>query len=265
MLILHHTVTFAYLLANFRELLKNIPRHHSISHNPDHTIRELSRKLRSCAPHIIAGELKQLYLTSVNREHFFHLIQTDTDHIRKHIETIDSYISGHPVSQNTHIQATCLLIKECATALWETLTQLKALTNPHSASPGTIQTDKPHFNRQEKIGEPHKLRHLLIQHGFIPETTSELTILYIFYGSGYTSNWQPITWLKSVSELSYFIEMFFGITDQNTKWKIAHACFRNIGQRKFNYNSLRGKQYNYRSGKHSAILQTIDHIRHTLK
>ncbi|WP_161876131.1 hypothetical protein [Odoribacter sp. Z80] len=59
--------------------------------------------------------------------------------------------------------------------------------------------------------------------------------------------------------------MFFGISDQRDKWRTAHLCFCNKKHRPFNYNSLRGKQYNYLSNRNSETLRTIDQIRNCLK
>lgn len=262
-MILRNTITFGYLLGNFQELLMNLSSDHASTF--ENTLRKLNRRLQECSPHFIAGELKQLYLISINPEQFFQIIQEDTNEIQNHIEMIENYINVCKVDENQKIKTTYILIKDSFKTLLETVNYLKTIANYpgklSQAPPGI----KPHFNRFLNPGELYKLRDLLIKYGLISPQTLLGTIEYVFYGKGCSINWQPIIWLKNVSDLAYFVEMFFGITDQKTKWKTTHFCFHNTENQKFNYNSLRGKQYNYLSRKHSITLQTIDQIRSLIK
>ena len=125
---------------------------------------------------------------------------------------------------------------------------------------------KPHFNRYAlDPSEPGRLHSLLIRHQLIPPTTLPETVAYVFYGIGSSASWQPVVWLHTVAELSYFVDMFFGISDQRDKWRTAHLCFCDRKRHRFNYNSLRGKQYNYLSNRGSETLRIIDQIRRSLK
>lgn len=264
MLLLHNTIMFAYLLANFGESLR-ISVSDDVNTTFEDTIRKITIQIQKCSPHILAGELKQLFLITINPEQFFHIIQEDTENIQNHIKTIESYLTLVKTDEDRHITTTYSFIKDCHQTLLDTINYLKTLANESEVLPQAPPGAKPHFNRLRNPGELQRLRDLLIKNGFIPSQTLPSTLEYIFYGKGSSVNWQPIIWLRSVSELSYFIDMFFGVTDQKNKWRLTTECFQTPNHQKFNYNSLRGKQYNYISAKNSEIFKIIDYIRQAVK
>lgn len=227
--------------------------------------------LQACSVEVISSELVELCLTTTQLLLFFKLIDgqikrtaAQIGNIRHQWNTNDFHLHLPP-DQYTQLDRIVTLIADTYTHVCRTIEKLRLLSGIPDTLPD-LPPDKPHFNRYAlDPSEPERLHLLLIRHRLIPETTPPETIAYIFYGIGSSASWQPLVWLHSVAELSYFVDMFFGISDQRDKWRTTHTCFCDKKHRRFNYNSLRGKQYNYLSNRNSETLRIIDQIRRSLK
>ncbi len=242
----------------------------------DYRLRSISltqflRHLQACSAETISAELIELCLTTTQLQLFFKLVDGQAKRTAAQIGNIRRQWAandncGH-LTPEQHIQLDQIitLITDTYNHVLQTVSRLRLLSGIPDNLPD-LPPDKPHFNRYAlNPSEPGHLHLLLIRHRLIPPATPPETIAYIFYGIGSSASWQPIIWLHSVAELSYFIDMFFGISDQRNKWRTAHLCFHNRHRHAFNYNSLRGKQYNYLSNRSSETLRTIDQIRSSLK
>ena len=241
----------------------------------DYCLRSLSLSqflhLQTCSAETISAELIELCLTTTQLYLFFKLVDgqikrtaAQIGNIRRQWTTNDFHLYLPP-DQYTQLDRIITLIADTYTYVLQTVGQLRLLSGIPDSLPD-LPPAKPHFNRYAlDPSEPGRLHALLIRHQLIPAATSPETVAYVFYGIGSSASWQPIVWLHTVAELSYFVDMFFGISDQRDKWRTAHLCFCDKKRRRFNYNSLRGKQYNYLSNRNSETLRIIDQIRRSLK
>ena len=235
------------------------------------TLPQFLRHLQTCSVETISAEIIELCLTTTQPPLFFKLLDNQVKYIATQIGNIRRQWT------NTNLQTTlpadqCILLDRIITHMADTYNRVRPLIDHLRLLSGLpdnlpdLPPAKPHFNRYAlRSSEPERLHALLVHHQLIPAATPPETIAYIFYGVGTSASWQPITWLHTVAELSYFVDMFFGISDQRDKWRTAHLCFCDKKRRKFNYNTLRGKQYNYLSNRNSETLHIIDHIRQALK
>lgn len=235
------------------------------------TLEQFLYHLRMCSADLISAEIIELCLSTTQITLFFKLFDSQVKHTASQIGNIqrqwNRYDFRHyfPPEQYTRLDGAINTLSTTCDNVLETTSRLRLFAGVPDSLPD-IPPSKPHFNRYAiKTDEPGKLHTLLIRHKLIHSNTQPETTAYIFYGIGSPSSWQPVTWLETVADLSYFIDMFFGISDQRNKWRTAHDSFRDKRRHKFNYNSLRGKQYNYLSNRSSKTLHTIDHIRRELK
>ena len=277
MALLNKTTLFSCLIESFYQSITDnkIGQPLMILHQyRTYSLKQFFLILCTCSPLLIAGEITELYLITARPDHFFQIIHENVELIQKLTEKITTFChtnqqafhTDNIVAEKKYFHLILSIVLKNRTSVFETIDKLKSISgitiDSGSGPPGNML---PHFNRFYNPGESEKLRDLLIHYKFISPHTTNNTLNAVFYGIKTDERWQPVIWLKSVAELAYFVDMFFGISDQKNKWKMAHACFRNKNHREFNYNSLRGKQYNYISGKNSQSLQTIDWIRKSLK
>lgn len=227
--------------------------------------------LQTCSAETISAELVELCLTTTQLQLFFKLVDGQIKRTAAQIGNIRRQWNANdfhlylPPDQYTQLDRIITLIADTYTHVLQTVGRLRLLSGIPDSLPD-LPPAKPHFNRYAlDPSEAGRLHTLLIRHQLIPSTTPPETIAYIFYGIGSSASWQPVVWLHTVAELSYFVDMFFGISDQRDKWRTAHLCFCDKKRRRFNYNSLRGKQYNYLSNRNSETLRIIDQIRRSLK
>lgn len=242
----------------------------------DYCLRSISlthflHHLQACTAGTISAELVEMCLTTTQLLLFFKLVDGQVKRTAAQIGNIRRQWNANdfhvylPPDQYAQLDQIITLIADTYNQVRQTVEKLRLLSGISDNLPD-LPPAKPHFNRYAlHPSEPGRLHALLIRHQLIPATTTPETIAYVFYGIGSSASWQPIVWLHTVAELSYFVDMFFGISDQRDKWRTAHLCFCDKKNRRFNYNSLRGKQYNYLSNRNSETLRIIDQIRRSLK
>lgn len=274
---LNKTLSFIKLVALLSAKLTNL----AATKTPatlsfDYSLRSISldqllHHLQTCSAETISAELVELCLTTTQLQLFFKLIDSQTKRTAAQIGNIQRQWNDKnlhlclPPEQHAQLDKIITLIADTYNHVLQTVSCLRLLSGIPDSLPD-LPPAKPHFNRYAlEPSEPGRLHALLIHHQLIPKTTLPETTAYLFYGIGSSASWQPVVWLHTVAELSYFVDMFFGISDQRDKWRTAHLCFCDKKRRPFNYNSLRGKQYNYLSNRNSETLRTIDQIRRSLK
>lgn len=233
------------------------------------SITQFLRYLQICTADTISAELIELCLTTTQLLLFFKLVDGQIKRTAAQIGNIRRQWAANdfhlPPEQYTQLDHIITRIADTYNHVRQTVEQLRLLSGIPDNLPD-LPPAKPHFNRYAlDPSEPSRLHTLLIHHQLIHTSTTPETIAYVFYGIGTSASWQPVLWLRTVAELSYFVDMFFGISDQRDKWRTTHLCFCDKKRRRFNYNSLRGKQYNYLSNRSSETLRIIDQIRRSLK
>ena len=233
------------------------------------SLSQFLRYLQTCSADIISAELIELCLTTTQLLLFFKLVDGQIKRTAAQIGNIRRQWAANdlhlPPEQYTQLDHIITRIADTYTCVCNSVEQLRLLSGIPVSLPD-LPPAKPHFNRYAlDPSEPSRLHTLLIHHQLIHASATPETIAYVFYGIGSSASWQPVVWLHTVAELSYFVDMFFGISDQRDKWRTTHLCFYDRKRHRFNYNSLRGKQYNYLSNRSSETLRIIDQIRRSLK